>query len=248
MMLRREVWLLVTKELRQLTRNRNAAVSAVLMPLIFLIVVPLIQLSAVSASHGSGGGISGTPLAGLNSIGSTKQVFLYLVFPLFYTLCGLLTPGISATYTIVAEREQHTVELLMALPVTVRQILIAKLTSNLVSAAAVSLPFFVVNAIMVQVRTGAGAGYIVSALVLLLCGLACSVGIGLLLALVARDVRTAGNLTPLWLFPTMALTGLCVVLVPGLWRFYVLGAILLLGLAATLVICLRWLTFERFVA
>ncbi|MBO0707700.1 MAG: ABC transporter permease subunit [Candidatus Dormibacteraeota bacterium] len=246
-MLRREVWLLVGKELRQLTRNRNAAVSAVLMPLIFLILVPLIQLGA-AGSRASGGGISGTPLAGLNSIGNTDQVFLYLIFPLFYTLCGLLTPGISATYTIVAEREQHTVELLMALPVTVRQILIAKLSSNLIAAAAVSLPFFVVNAIMVQTRTGAGAAYIVSALVLLLCGLACSVGIGLLLALIARDVRTAGNLTPLWLFPTMALTGLVVVLVPGLWRFYVLGAILLLGLAATLAVCLRWLTFERFVA
>lgn len=246
-MLNREVWLLVEKELRQLTRNRNAAVSALLMPLIFLIVVPGIQLRAAGASGGSGG-IGGTPLAGLDSVGSTDQVFLYLVFPLFYTLCGLLTPGISATYTIVAEREQHTVELLMALPVTVRQILIAKLASNLISAAAVAIPFFVVNAVMVQTWTRAGAAYIVSALVLLLCGLACSVGIGLLLALVARDVRTAGNLTPLWLFPTMALTGACVVLVPGLARFYVLGALLLLGLAATLAICLRGLTFERFVA
>ena len=246
-MLRREIWLLVMKELRQLTRNRNAAISAVLMPLIFLIVVPLIQISA-AGSEPSGSGIRGTPLAGLNSIANTDQVFLYLVFPLFYTLCGLLTPGISATYTIVAEREQHTVELLMALPVTVRQILIAKLTSNLVSAAAISLPFFAINAFMVQTRADAGAAYILSALVLLLCGLACSVGIGLLLALLARDVRTAGNLTPLWLFPTMALTGLVVVLVPGLWRFYVLGAILLLGLGITLTICLRWLTFERFVA
>lgn len=246
-MFHREIWLLVGKELRQLTRNRNAAVSAVLMPFIFLLLVPFIELRAVGA-RGSGGGISGTPLAGLNSVGSTEEVFLYLVFPLFYALAGLLTPGISATYTIVAEREQHTVELLMALPVTVRQILIAKLTSNLVAAIAVTLPFFIINAILLQARTSAGAAYIVSALVLLLCGLACSVGIGLFLALVARDVRTAGNLTPAWLFPTMAVVGLCVVLVPGLWRFYVIGAILLLGLAAMLAICLRRLTFERFVA
>jgi ABC-type transport system involved in multi-copper enzyme maturation permease subunit len=244
---RREIWLLVGKELRQLTRNRNAAISAVLMPFIFLLLVPLIELRAAGA-RGSGGGISGTPLAGLNSVGSTEEVFLYLVFPLFYTLAGLLTPGISATYTIVAEREQHTVELLMALPVTVRQILLAKLTSNLIAAIAVTLPFFVVNAILIQTRTSAGAAYIVSALVLLLCGLACSVGIGLFLALVARDVRTAGNLTPAWLFPTMAVVGLCVVVVPGLWRFYVIGAFLLLGLAVLLTICLRWLTFERFVA
>jgi ABC-type transport system involved in multi-copper enzyme maturation permease subunit len=246
-MFHREIWLLVGKELRQLTRNRNAAVSAVLMPFIFLLLVPFIELRAVGA-RAAGGGISGTPLAGLNSVGSTEEVFLYLVFPLFYALAGLLTPGISATYTIVAEREQHTVELLMALPVTVRQILIAKLTSNLVAAIAVTLPFFVINAILIQTRTSAGAAYIVSALVLLLCGLACSVGIGLFLALVARDVRTAGNLTPAWLFPTMAVVGLCVVLVPGLWRFYVIGAILLLGLAVMLAICLRWLTFERFVA
>lgn len=244
---RREVWLLVGKELRQLTRNRNAAVTGVLMPFIFLILVPFIELGAAGSS-GRGGGISGTPLAGLNTIGNTDEVFLYLVFPLFYTLCGLLTPGISATYTIVAEREQHTVELLMALPVTVRQILLAKLMSNLIAAAAVSLPLFVINAVLVQLRTGAGLAYIVSALVLLLSALACSVGIGLFLALVARDVRAAGNLTPLWLFPAMGVTAACVVLVPGLWRFYALSAILLLGLAATLAVCLRWLTFERFVA
>jgi hypothetical protein len=46
----------------------------------------------------------------------------------------------------------------------------------------------------------------------------------------------------------MAVVGLCVVVVPGLWRFYVIGAFLLLGLAVLLTICLRWLTFERFVA
>lgn len=242
----RDIWLLVGKELRQLTRNRNAAISGVVLPFVFLIFVPLIQLGA--AGGAGGGAISGTPLAGLNSVGSTDQIFLYLVFPLFYALCGLLTPGISASYTIVAEREQHTIELLMALPVTTRQILVAKLTSNLVAAAAVSLPLFVVNAIVVHVRTGAGLGYIVSALVLLLSALACSVGIGLLLALLARDVRTAGNLTPLWLFPTMALVGLCVILVPGLWRFYVLAVLLLLALAGMLAICFRWLTFERFIA
>ncbi|MBO0701948.1 MAG: ABC transporter permease subunit [Candidatus Dormibacteraeota bacterium] len=243
----RDVWLLVGKELRQLTRNRNAAISGVMLPVLFLVLLPLIQLGA-AGSGGSGAGITGTPLAGLNSIGNTDQVFLYLVFPLFYALCGLLTPGISATYTIVAEREQHTIDLLMALPVTVRQILLAKLASNLIAAAAVSIPLFIVHAIILQARTGAGIGYIVSALVLLLSGLACSVGIGLLLALLARDVRTAGNLTPLWLFPTMALVGLCVVLVPGLWRFYVLAAILLLALAGMLAICFRFLTFERFIA
>ena len=242
----RDIWLLVGKELRQLTRNRNAAVSGVLMPLIFLIIVPWIQLGATAGS--SGGAIIGTPLPGLNSIGNVKQIFLYLVFPLFYALCGLLTPGISATYTIVAEREQHTIELLMALPVTTRQILVAKVTSNLVAAMAVTIPLFIVNAILVQVKTGAGLGYIVSAFVLLLSALACSVGIGLLLALLARDVRTAGNLTPAWLFPTMALVAICVLFVPGLWRFYVLAALLLLALAGMLAICFRWLTFERFIA
>jgi hypothetical protein len=46
----------------------------------------------------------------------------------------------------------------------------------------------------------------------------------------------------------MALVSLCVVLVPGLWRFYVLAGLLLLGLAGMLAICFRFLTFERFIA
>ncbi|MGH7921868.1 MAG: ABC transporter permease subunit [Candidatus Dormibacteraceae bacterium] len=247
MIARREIWLLVGKELRQLTRNRSVVITGLLFPTMFLVLIPTIQIAATGAS-GGGGGISGTPLAGLNSVGNTSQVFLLLVFPLYYMLCGLLTPGISATYTFVAEREQRTVELLMALPVTVRQILVAKLMSNLIAAMVVTLPLFVVNQVLIQVRTGAGVLYLVAALVLLLAALACSIGIGLIVALVARDVRTAGNLTPLWLFPAMGLTAAAILFVPGLWRFYVLAAALLCLLAAMLTFCLRWLTFERFVA
>ncbi|MFZ0217521.1 MAG: ABC transporter permease subunit [Candidatus Dormiibacterota bacterium] len=247
-MSRREVWLLVAKELRQVSRSRNALLSGLLFPTLMLLVVPGIELAS-SRRGGSGAKLPAGLPPGLDVIsGPTSHIFLYLVFPLFYLLAGLLTPAVTAIYTIVNEREQRTLELLMALPVTVREILAAKLIANLIGAMTPILPLFCVNAVLVVTIGHGDAAYVVAALVLLLSALATSVSIGLFLALVARDSRTANNLTAVWLFPSMLLVGVAVVFVPGDWRFYALAAALLLLATGLLTFCLRWLTFERYLA
>ena len=58
-----------------------------------------------------------------------------------------------------------------------------------------------------------------------------SAGVSLLMALLARDLRTATSLGGMLAVPPLLVTALCVVFVPGLGRFAVLG---LLGLG-------RWL-------
>jgi hypothetical protein len=85
-----------------------------------------------------------------------------------------------------------------------------------------------------------------AALLLVLCALTGSIGISLLLALVARDFRTANNLNGFFVVPTMIMTGLCVTLVPGLWRFVVLSFLMLALGGLAYLIAVRWLTFERY--
>ena len=245
--MRSDVGLLVMKELRQMSRSRRALLSALLVPTFMLVILPAIQLRA-SSSGRSTAIPHGAPV-GLSALGGPKtNVFLYFVFPLLYVLAGLMTPSVAAIYTIINERERRTLELLMALPVTVRQILAAKLIANLIGAVAPMLPLFLVNAALVLTVGRGTPAYLLAALVLLLSALASTVGLGLFLALVVRDYRSAQSLTYVWILPAMLLVGAADVLVPGLWRFYALAAVLLLLLVALLAFCLKWLTFERYLA
>jgi ABC-2 type transport system permease protein len=241
---KRSLRLLLRKELRQFLRSRQAILTGLLLPVMLMVVAPMAQL--LSASGAPAGTRIPTAIPGLEDVGSVKGVFLYFSFPLFFVLAGLLTPSLAAVHTVISERERRSIELLIALPVSVRDILTAKLLANLAVAAASLLPLFIIDAIGILMLSTEGLAYLCVALLLLLSALTASIGVSLLLALVARDFRTANNLNGAFVLPAMVLTGLCVVLVPGLARFVVLS-ILMLGMGAVAFwIAARWLTFERY--
>jgi ABC-type transport system involved in multi-copper enzyme maturation permease subunit len=241
---RPQVRALMWKEVRQLSRSRTAIVTGILPPAITLVLAPVPQLLLLPA-----GFQPPIPpvLPGLQDLHGLQDVFLYLTFPLSLVLAGLLTPSLATSYTVVVERERRSIDLLMCLPVTVLDILVAKLATNLVAATAI-VPFFAVDAVAVLLLTDAGPLYVVAALLVLVSSLVAAVGVSLLLALVARDSRTSDNLRAVYALPTILLTAVVVALVPGLWRFLVL-AIVMLGMGAVAAyVGSRWLTFERYVS
>jgi ABC-2 type transport system permease protein len=163
-------------------------------------------------------------------------------------LGGLIVPSVSATYTIVAEREKRSLELLMALPVRVSDILIAKLLAMLMLALTVVLPLFTLDMLVLLGLGLVGAGDVAMLLALLLSALACSVAVALLLALLARDFRTANNLNGALLGPViLAVLGLLFGL-PTPLSYIVLVVVLLAAAVAAVQVGLRWLTFERYLA
>jgi hypothetical protein len=89
---------------------------------------------------------------------------------------------------------------------------------------------------------------VIGALFLIVATLVASVTGTLLMALMARDLRTATSLGGMLSVPPLLLTGLCVVFVPGLGRFVVLGLLMLALGSGTLYAGLRWLTWERYVS
>jgi ABC-type transport system involved in multi-copper enzyme maturation permease subunit len=242
--LRPQVRALMWKEVRQLSRSRTAIVTGILPPAITLVVAPVPQLLFLHA-----GVQPPIPpvLPGLRGLHGLQDVFLYLTFPPSLVLAGLLTPSLATSYTVIVERERRSIDLLMCLPVTVLDILIAKLATNLIAATAV-VPFFLVDAVAVLAFTAAGPLYVLAALLVLVSALVAAVGVSLLLALVARDSRTSDNLRAVYALPAILVTALVVALVPGLWRFLTLAAVMLAmgGLAAYA--GTRWLTFERYVS
>ncbi len=246
-LLRRPVRVLLRKELRQFLRSRTAVLTGLMLPALIMVVVPVVQLGAAAAGatqRASGAIPASVPgLAGLTQL---TDFFLYVTFPLFFVLGGLMTPSLAATHTVIIERERRSIELLVALPVSVTDILTAKTAANLLVAALTLLPLFVVDAAVVLILTSAGPLYVAAALLLVLSALTASIGISLLLALLARDFRTANNLNGFFVVPTMLMTGLCVTLVPGLWRFVVLSLLMLALGGLAYLVAVRWLTFERY--
>jgi len=242
----RSVRLLFRKEVRQFLRSRQAVLTGLLLPAMVMVVAPGVQLLSANSARARSNIPAVVP--GLNGINDVGSIFLYFTFPLFVVLAGLMTPSLAAVHTVISERERRSIELLVALPVSVTDIVTAKLGANLAVAAATLAPLFAVDAALILLVTTAGPLFVMAAFLVLLSALTASIGVSLLLALVARDFRTANNLNGAFVLPTIIVTGLCVTLVPGLWRFLVLAVLLLAMGGAALWIALRWLTFERYLS
>jgi len=244
-----EVRVLFRKELRQILRSRSALLSALLFPFLFLLIIPGLQIIGLSAApDGLASDLpEGVPLPpGLAAVGDDPALLLRsLLLPLFMTIGGLIVPSVMATYTMIAERENRTLELLVALPVRVGQILLAKLLVIIGLAGAVTLSIFVVDAILVLTLGIGSVGYVFTLLLLLMTTLSYSTASALLISLLARDFRTANNLTGALIAPTVFLTLGILAAVPGTFAVLVLAAIFALAAAAAVVISLRVVTFER---
>jgi ABC-type Na+ efflux pump permease subunit len=241
---------LVGKELRQVRRSKGALLSATLLPVLLMVVIPLAEILGMRGSTTSLDLPANSSLPpGLEGVTSNPtQFFIQALLPLFITLGGLIVPSISATYTVVAERERRSLELLIALPVRLQDILLAKLLAMVALAIIVVLPLFAVDAVVLLVTGTVSPGDVGLLLLVLLAALSCSIGIALLLALLARDFRTANNLNGAMLGPLIVVTLAVLFGVPGPARLLVLSAVLAAVGAGAYLVGLRWLTFERYLA
>ena len=211
-----------------------------------MVVTPAGQLLALRASPRA---MADVPLGSVPpGLADPERVFTHFLFPLFLALSGLVVPAIAAGYTVVTERERRTIELLLALPVRASDILIAKLLALLIAAVVIVLPLFVADVVALLAMHLVTPAYVVLLLIVLVAALVCSIGLALLLALLAREHRTAQNLNGAFTGPLMIVMLLILTVVPGDGRLLVLAAALLAVGAAAFTIGLRWLTFERYIA
>lgn len=246
-----EMRVLVAKEIRQLLRSRGALASSLILPVIFLLVVPAVQYfsftsAAATSARGPGGIPTGAPpgIAGLKVSG----LLAYYLLPMFTALAGIIMPSVTSLYTIVQERERKTLELLVALPVRLTDILYAKLGATLLVAVAVMLPLFVVQAAGVLAVGLAGPLWVLGELLLLFCAIACSICISFVLALLARDFRTSQQINGALLLPNLLLVNVVLLVFPVRIKVPLLGVLLLVLGAVTLLIAVRRLTFERYLS
>lgn len=192
----REVGLLVRKEWRQLRANRQVVLTSMIVPVMFLFALP--QLFIYGAlrmpTHPDHPPPEGMPgLAG--DIGADPSRLAITLLPLFVGLAGLIVPTVLAIHAVISERESRTLELMIALPVRVTQVLRAKLLAVVSFTFAVCAIALTVDSIEL-LAFGLASPLDVLALYVELAAAVCAGASGaLVVGLHARDFRTAQNVT-----------------------------------------------------
>jgi ABC-type Na+ efflux pump permease subunit len=240
-----EVKVLFGKELHQMLRNRGALWTALLLPLLFLLIGPAVYMLMLMMVPAPALDLP-RDLPVVDQFSSPHMLLRRLILPLFMLVGGLLVPSTTATYTLIAEREQRTLELLVGLPVRIGQVLLAKLLAVDTLTFSVCMLLFAADASLILLLGIGAVGYVALLGGLLLAALAYSTTSALLIALLARDLRAANNLATVLLVPIILFGTVVLVVIPGA----ALALLLLIGLlltaaAMTLWIALRVVTFER---
>lgn len=247
-MLAREVRILFRKEWRQLVRSRGAMVTALLLPFILLVIVPGLQMLGMKTGAAKPvnlpPGVEMPP--GLRELAENPLAMMRAMLVPFIALGGLIVPSVTASYILITERESRTLELLVALPVRVGQILLAKLLALLALASLVTLVLFSVDAALILGLGVGSPGFVLALLAVLLTALTFSTTTALLVSLLARDFRTANNINGLLLGPIILVCFIATLAVPGpLLTSLLLAALFTVGSGVATIVAMKVITFER---
>jgi hypothetical protein len=219
------------KELTEFRRNRLIVGTMAIFPVIFL-VAPTVQLlsSKMSAAVAAGGGSAVSERIGLS--------MLYLM------MVPVVLPSTVSGYAIVGERDQGTLEPLMATPVSRTELLLGKAAAIFIPAVALSYVMFGIFLAIVKIGAEPAlasdvfhAPQLWSGLAFapLLCGW--SIWVGLAISSKVSDTRVAQQLTLLGSLPPLA--------VVVLFEFQVFNATvtiaLLLGAALLAIDAAAWI-------
>jgi ABC-type Na+ efflux pump permease subunit len=241
---------LLRKEAVQLVRSRSALATATLLPALLLLVAPLGQIAGLASTDQKGWSMvlpSGfRPPPAMIGIERDSSVLIRFVLAALVSMGGLVVPAVAASYTMVSEREGRTLELLAALPVSIGDVLRAKLLVIFGLAASVTSAMLAVDTLVLLRLQLASVAYCASLFVLLLAALSYSTGSALLLSLLAKDFRAANQLGGALLGPTTVVAVVVLAYGPvGAGSVLLLALIFFAAALLAFFIALRVVTFER---
>ena len=204
------------KELREYRRNGNIIFAMVIFPLIFLIQ-PLITVLTETAAASNG-------LA-------HEHVLLYML------AIPALVPTALASYSVVGERQQGTLEPVLATPIRREEFLLGKALAAFVPSLAISYAVLALFLACVELFAHPGiapallrAPDLLAQLLFTPLLAAWSIWLGIAISARSSDVRVAGQLSLLASLPSVAVTTLIALnVITASWpTAFVAAAILLL--------------------
>lgn len=157
---RRRVWALVRKDWRELMRSKQIIAPLVIIPLLFVVVTPtaviLLGNNPVIASSITGLQTFLDKLPrGIVPVGySAEQTMVYAVIVYFMAPFFLIIPvmvaSITASSSIVGEKERRTIEGLLYTPLTDRELVLGKVLASVIPSIGIAWASFLVYTIVVN--------------------------------------------------------------------------------------------------
>ena len=245
-MIDREVRILFRKEWRQLLAGKSALVTGAILPLFMLGLLPLLMAFDSREPPNSGPPPPEMQFGLLGDLAADPRHLAGSMLPVFVAVVGMVLPTMMASYLLITERERRTLELLVALPVRVEQVLVAKLLATLAASSAISVPMVAFDIVALPMMDAASVEQVAALPILLVAGLTLSTALALLLSLLAKDFRTANNLAGAMLAPTILVTLVGGFLLPG-GIVRPIGIAVVYTIVAALVMrhAVKTVTFER---
>lgn len=193
-------WVIAAKDFRTFRKKRNVISSLIVVPLIVAILIPLV---ITFAGHRNG----------QNGIPGTELLTLLPAFAFFYVMIAAYIPTPIASYTIIGEKVEKSLEPLLATPTTDGEILLGKGIAAFLPSLAAVLGGSALFMAMMDLVTRSKIGYYyfpnwnTAAVMFLLAPLAIlfSVELNVIVSSRVSDVRTSQQLGALTVLPFAAL-------------------------------------------
>ncbi len=191
-------WIIATKDLKVVIRKRTIRYTIIILPLLISILFPLV----IKFEGNRNGGIPAAVLPGLlNS------------FSFFFVIIAALLPTPIASYSIVGEKVEKSLEPLLATPTTDGEILLGKSIAAFLPTIIATYAGATIFMILIDNVTHSTLGYLyfpnwaIGVILLLLAPLVSVLSVELNVIASARvsDVRAASQLGALMFLPFMAL-------------------------------------------
>jgi len=139
-------WIIARKDFKTFRRKRYVLITLIALPALISIMLPAVTTAIVSNTGAK------TPAA-------TSLLYLLPAFTFFWVIVAGILPVSIASYTLVGEKVEKTLEPMLAAPVTDSEILVGKSLSAILPSLASVLGGAVVFMVLMDLVTGNTLGY-----------------------------------------------------------------------------------------
>jgi len=187
----RRIRVLLKKEWRDLSRNKMVLFGVIFLPIVF-IGISVFMLSVGKAEQDP-----------------TAQIVLFNTSLLYFMVLPVIIPLAIAVYSIVGEKEQTTLEPLLATPITDRELFVGKALASVIPAVIVNWVSFGVFLLATRLLVGSflietlTAPWLLSIFCLSPLLALFSVGVTMIVSSRASDARAAYQFSSLAILPAL---------------------------------------------
>jgi len=207
-----KVKVIVIKEWLEVFKNKYVMLMTTLLPMI-LVAIPLVFLYTTGNPSAKINGLediaSAPAFAGMDPR-AAAQILLIQQFMFYFLMLPLIVPTYIASYSIIGEKQQRTLEPLLATPMTVTELLLGKALAALVPAVGVTYLAYLVYIVIARFLTSITVWkFIVSpiwVLAILILGPllgVLAVNVGVIVSSRVNDIRRAEQISGMLVLPVV---------------------------------------------